>query len=265
MNNTINLGGMSGYYNSFIQTVTENQMKRAGTGDSKGTVSGGKDSFASTIQSKIETSDACETKETAVVSTKDMTLDEYKQYVYDKINRISIHPSLLGDNLSINISEDAFKEMQDNPEYEKWVLDKLSFEMSSEFSSSSRMLTGKLNAMISIGASKEDYHSVSWSEGYQNGNGDKIWKEKSQNSFWEHRGKQKEIQVQADKKAAIKRELEKKWQKESIEKRQAYTDFLNGKAMLETKNISDFNDVFSMPIDAKVSGILSDYEAGTFM
>ena len=59
--------------------------------------------------------------------------------------------------------------------------------------------------------------------------------------------------------------MEKKWLREAAEKRQAYTDFLNGKAMLKTNSLFEFNDFFSMPTDPKVAGVLSAYEAGTYV
>ena len=68
----------------------------------------------------------------------------------------------------------------------------------------------------------------------------------------------------ASKKAAEKKELEEKWLQEAAEKRKEYTDFLNEKTSFKTNGISEFNDFFQMPLDPKVAGILSAYEAGTF-
>ena len=62
-----------------------------------------------------------------------------------------------------------------------------------------------------------------------------------------------------------KKELEKKWLEESAEKRQAYIDYLNSKAMSRTNSLSNINDIFFVSTDSKISGILSAYEAGTFV
>ena len=59
--------------------------------------------------------------------------------------------------------------------------------------------------------------------------------------------------------------MEEKWLQEAAEKRQAYTDFLNGDKVFKTNNISDLNDFFQMSSDLKVAGILSAYETGTFV
>lgn len=60
-----------------------------------GAVTGEKDSFISTLSSKVETDSTIE--EATAVSTKDMTLEEYKNYIYDKISEFSLHPDLMRD------------------------------------------------------------------------------------------------------------------------------------------------------------------------
>lgn len=65
------------------------------------------------------------------VSTKDMTMEEYKQYIYGKILQITMNPSnmhgsiSINDSISFNISEAGFETMKNDSEYEKWVLDDL--------------------------------------------------------------------------------------------------------------------------------------------
>ena len=80
MNNTINVNGMTSYYSSFIKSVTAKTSVDKGSKVNSGTVIGEKDSFISTLSSKVETAGILE--ETAAVSTKDMTLEEYKQYIH---------------------------------------------------------------------------------------------------------------------------------------------------------------------------------------
>lgn len=58
-----------------------------------------------------------------IYSTADMTMDEYKQYIYDKIIRMPVNYSQIQDAVSIMISEEGFAAMKADPEYEKWVLD----------------------------------------------------------------------------------------------------------------------------------------------
>ena len=58
-----------------------------------------------------------------IYSAADMTMEEYKQYIYDKIIRMPVDPSQMQDAVSIQISEEGFAAMKADPEYEKWVLD----------------------------------------------------------------------------------------------------------------------------------------------
>ena len=253
---------MTSYYSSFIKSVTAKTSVNNGSKINSGTVNGEKDSFISTLSSKVETTGTLE--ETAAVSTKDMTLEEYKQFINDTISKYNIHSSHSCDSYAISISDEGFKAMQADPEYEKWVMDSIKGMLGNEYSSGNRALTGPLCCVCSFGASKAECRCLSWSTGYQNGSGGKVWEAQSKGSFWTKRGEKKKIQDRIDKKAAEKKELEEKWLQEAAEKRRAYTDFLNGDKVFKTNNISEINDFFQMPSNPKVAGILSAYEAGTF-
>jgi hypothetical protein len=228
-----------------------------------GTVTGEKDSFISTLSSKVETDGAVEGVTT--VSTKDMTLEEYKNYIHETISSFPLCSDRMGDCISINISENGFKAMQSDPEYEKWVLQDIQNGFSTPLPGWVRAIGGTDFVVANYGATKEECSCTSWSMGYQNGTGDKVWGAQSKGSFWTKRGEQKKIQDRVDKKAAEKKELEEKWLQEAAEKRQAYTDFLNGKAMLKTSGGSELSDIFSKPTDTKMEGIISAYEAGTIV
>ena len=262
MNNTINTNGMTSYYNSFIKSVTSQTSVDKGSKSSSGTVTGEKDSFISTLSSKVETAGAVEGATT--VSTKDMTLEEYKNYIHETISSFPLCPDKMGDYYSISISDNGFKAMQNDHEYEKWVLDDLKTAFATPMPGWARAIGGTKYQVVHYGATKEECHSTSWWTGYQNGTGDKVWEAQSKGSFWTKRGEQKKNQDRIDKKAAEKKELSEKWLQEAVEKRKAYTDFLNGKASLRTNSISEFSDYFQMPSDPKVAWILSAYEVGTF-
>ena len=263
MSNTINVNGMTSYYSSFIKSVTSQTSVDKGSKINSGTVTGEKDSFISTLSSKVETASTIEG--TTAVSTKDMTLEEYKNYIHETISSFSVCPDKMGDFYSINISDDGFRAMQNDPEYEKWVLDGLKTAFATPLPGWVRAMGGKDYVVVNYGATKEECSCTGWSIGYQGGTGDKVWEAQSKGSFWTKRGEQKKVQEKIDKKVAEKKELEEKWLQEAAEKRRAYTDFLNGKISLKTNSVSEFNDLFSMPTDPKVAGILSAYKAGTFV
>ena len=58
-------------------------------------------------------------------SAADMTMDEYKRYIYEQILRMPVNSSQIQDAVSVSISEEGFAAMKADPEYEKWVLDTL--------------------------------------------------------------------------------------------------------------------------------------------
>ncbi len=68
-----------------------------------------------------------------IYSTADMTMEEYKQYIYDKIVKMPVDHSQIQDAVSINISEAGFAAMKADPEYEGWVLDTIRRDLSAYY------------------------------------------------------------------------------------------------------------------------------------
>lgn len=71
--------------------------------------------------------------EKGTVSPKDMTPDEYKAYFDEKMNSLYTHPSQRGMNWTIDITDAAYKKMQEDPEYEKKILDALAKNKAVDF------------------------------------------------------------------------------------------------------------------------------------
>ncbi|SCY11319.1 hypothetical protein [Butyrivibrio sp. INlla14] len=220
MNNTINLNGMMSRYNSIIQSVTTKKTSRSETNATQNTDSGDKDTFVSTLKSKVEVAETMETQGTQAVSTKDMSLEEYKNYIHDQISSFPWHPDNLVDNYSIHISDEGFKAMQNDPDYEKYVLSELKKTFATPYPSWARSIRGSRYVNLQFGASKETSSFTSWSSEYDNGKGKNIWETKSEDSFWSKRGDASKVQARQGRKIAEKKALEKKWQQEAIEKRQ---------------------------------------------
>lgn len=267
MSNMINVSGMTSYYNSFISSVTKQKAGISGTNGEQNGVSGSKDSFIPTLSSKMKTvaTNGVEAMEKSTeISTKDMSLEEYKNYIHETISSFPMCADKMGDYFSIDISDEGFKAMKSDPEYEKWVLSDLKTAFATPMPGWTRVIGGTKYQVVHYGATKEECHSTSWWTGYQNGAGDKVWETQSKGSFWTKRGEQKKVQAQTDKKIAEKRALEKKWIQEAADKRQAYTDFLNENNSVMANSLSEFSDIFSMPVSAKVSELMAAYEAGTF-
>ena len=158
-------------------------------------------SFVSKVVEKSQ--NVSETEKAGYVSAKDMTMDEYKQYIHEKISQIPMHPSRLQESISIHISEAGFEAMKNDPEYEAWVLN----DLRTGWAQPDRWagVCGGAYSTIYYGATKDECHAEMWSAGYQNGNGKSLFDGRAKDSFWERRIEQKKRT-----KEQIKKEQEKK-------------------------------------------------------
>lgn len=77
---------------------------------------------------------------------KNMSLEQYKSYINDRISRISKYASLL-----VDISDEAYKSMKDDPQYEKDVLNSVQ-----EFADKYDPSNGNVLAILHIGATKDE-------------------------------------------------------------------------------------------------------------
>lgn len=91
MNNTINVNYMTRTYSNFLK----NNEAKGGKTESP--------SFCDRVAEK--STGATETGKAGTVSAKDMTMDEYKQYIHEKISQIPMHPTRMSESISIHISE----------------------------------------------------------------------------------------------------------------------------------------------------------------
>lgn len=178
MNHTMNVSYLTGVYNNFLNNYDTKNSREAVT------------TFVDKVAENSRDAAVSETQSAGSVSTENMTMEEYKQYIYDKISQLTINPSRMQDTISINISEAGFEAMKNDPEYEEWVLNYLQedFNCYNPWTSA----CGGCYCVKYIGATKEEYHGESWYAGYQNGTGKSLYDEKSQDSFWERRAERKQ-------------------------------------------------------------------------
>ncbi len=168
----------------------------------------------------LKSASAAETGETEAVSVKDMTMEEYKQYIYDKISEIPLHPTQRLGMISVQISDEGFEAMKNDPEYERWVLNdlRIGFAQSNPWAA----VCGGTFSVIRYGATKEDCSAEMWSAGFNNGRGAEKYEEETTEDFWELRIKrqQKLDDIYEDKllkrKAFEKAVLKEKMQEEMI-------------------------------------------------
>lgn len=243
---TININYMTKSYNTFARSYGAKQ----GT-DKK---------ITDTVLEKMnEMSGLEETSGTAYtkkVSTQDMTMEEYKSYIYDKISQLPMNSSRMQDSISINISETGFEAMKNDPEYEKWVLGYLEKDFMAYNPWSSAC--GGTYCVKYIGASPEEYRGESWYAGYKNGNGKSLYNGKSESSFWERRVEnQKRIEKQ------IKKQQEKKRLQEEAAEDAAYEKYILQKKLMEqSRRTSTGYTPFDQTVHtASATNAVASYEA----
>ena len=109
MSNTINVNYMTRAYNQYQQKNAAKDQEKEDT------------RFADSVREKSEASGSIVgNSKIGSVSAKDMTMVEYKQYIYNKISQIPMHPTRAGESISVTISEVGFEAMKNDPEYEAW-------------------------------------------------------------------------------------------------------------------------------------------------
>ena len=175
--------------------------------------------FLGQIADRIQEKEAAEkTAVVETVSTKDLTLDEYKKYIYDMISSIPRNPSQVLRSVSVFISEEGFRAMQEDPEYEKWVLDTLKVDFG--FYDPWINVCGGGYTIHSFGATKEDYRGVSW---YKDADrGEALFQKKSKDSFWEKRMRHRKRMKELDKKRQAQKWKMSEMQKKMYQKEMYY-------------------------------------------
>lgn len=192
-NNSMYVNYMTKTYHNFLKSYEANHTQTE-------TVS-----FADKIAEK--SLEAAKAKQIEI-SPKEMTLEEYKQYIHDRISQIPVSPSQMDSSFSVHISDEGFEAMRADPEYEKWVLDTLKYDFG--FDNPWAGICGGRYVVHTFGATKEEYSGQSWHAGYQNGKGESLFWQKAEDSFWERRiQRSKELQEQFEELQA-KRMLDKR-------------------------------------------------------
>lgn len=156
----------------------------------------GKASFSEIVAS---TEDAASTESVGVPSTEEMTMEEYKEYIYDRICNIPIHPSQSGWHWNIEITDSGFEAMKNDPTYEKHVLDSIraNFSFADPFHSDNY-------SILHFGATEEESYGRSW------GMGSRMEPKREEETFWERRAKRKK---------RLKEQYEEMQERKALEKR----------------------------------------------
>lgn len=125
-----------------------------------------------------------------------MTMDEYKEYIRERILSLPMHSSHMQDTISIIISDEGFEAMKKDAEYEEWVLKDLRTAWTWDNPWARYM--GGAYSVIHYGASKEECHAKMWNAGFRHGNGKGMLENMSGDDDQDDKKRKSEIVVKPD-------------------------------------------------------------------
>ena len=177
-----------------------------------------------------------------VGSTKEMSEAEemaaFKKEFYAELDRIPKNGTIT--NLAINISEEAFKNMIDNPEYRAKIMSALQRDLTSSFAPL------KASLLLTVGATEKDYRGDSWS----GPNNDSEFFARSQDSFYKKTSGQKDrhkeiLEEYLEKRAQAKKQqqeiLNEKIAKQELERSRLTKAWSSGWQLAKASNAYDAN------------------------
>ena len=204
MSNTLNVNYMSVMMNRLSRSVS----KESGA-DSKPVMS---DAFENAIAEKsgnVEKSDTIKS-----ISKEDMTLEEYREYISDKIAGFPLHPSQIGNSFAINISDVSLQKMKDDPEYEEWLLNDVKGALGSAVPGWYLAIGGpNTYCVLNYENGEKGCRCHMWSTGYKGGtkSASDMFDDESRNSIHKRKAEQKkQIEKEAQKKADYKKKQAEK-------------------------------------------------------
>ena len=254
MGNTINMNYMSQITNRYTSLFT----KSVQSNKEQGTMA---DAISKTVSQKTE--DAAKTEEVKTISKENMSMEEYKQYISDRISSFRIYPTRSRYQYSINISDAGFEAMKNDPEYEDWVLDYIRRDMAVAAPGWYTAMGGPAAyCVLNFGATREERTGMMISAGYNNGQGKSIFDSHSDNSFWSNRAdRKKQIAEQSQKRAYEKKQQEKAYAekalKEGLQHQQLLQDFLSSRFFDNQQTVNSGVSITT----ASYSSAVSSYEA----
>ena len=165
-------------------------------------------------------------------------MELFKKEFYAELERIPKNRTIT--NLAVNISEEAFKNMKDDPEYRAKIMSALQRDLTSSFAPL------KASLLITVGATEKDYRGDSWS----GPNNDTEFFARSQDSFYKKTSGQKDrnkelLEEYLEKRAQTKRQqqemLNEKIAKQEQERSRLAKAWAGERQMAAASNAYDAN------------------------
>ena len=180
----------------------------------------------------------------------------FKKEFYAELEKIPRDRTIA--NVAINISEEAFKNMKDDPEYREKVISLIKRDMTGSVAPAP-----DCSLVITVGATSKDYRADGWSV-----NNDSEFYARSQNSFYkktsETKDRQKEIlEEYLEKRAQVKKQqqelLDEKIAKQEQERNRLLQSWNNERQLAKASNAYEAN-VMVEPVG---NGVFENTAAGT--
>lgn len=132
-----------------------------------------------------------------------MSMDEYKEYIYDILDKIPFDSSQQRDTQFIYITEDGWEQMKNDPKYEAWVVGYFKVDRSVENPFAGYPGVEPRIHTEHFGASIDEHLGQSYPQSMSTGD------EKDSEDWWKKRKERheeylEEVQEQADKKATLR-------------------------------------------------------------
>ncbi len=166
----------------------------------------GQNYYQNNVEAKRNTKNVSGTEKFALEKTGSIQelseaeeMELFKKEFYAELERIPKNRTIT--NLAVNISEEAFKNMKDDPEYRAKIMSALQRDLTSSFAPL------KASLLITVGATEKDYRGDSWS----GPNNDSEFFARSQDSFYKKTSGQKDrnkelLEEYLEKRAQVKRQ-----------------------------------------------------------
>ena len=133
---------------------------------------------------------------------EEMSMDEYKKYIYGILDRIPYDSSQLGDTQFIDITEDGWKQMKNDPKYEAWVVGYFKVDRSVNIPFRNYPGVEPRIHTEHFGATIDEHIGQSYPESMATG------KEKDSEDWWKKRHKRHEHYMELAKEAAERRDIQ---------------------------------------------------------
>ena len=130
-------------------------------------------------------------------------MELFKKEFYEDLSKVTNHRTV--SNAAVNISEEAFKAMKEDPQYREKVLSLIQRDWGDSYA------PRNCSVLITVGATLNEYRADSWPVGY-----DSEFDVRSQNSFYKRTSEKKDRQKELLEEYLEKRAQAKRQQQEML-------------------------------------------------